>query len=326
MRRYLLVALWPAGMAAIAAATVSAARRAPVPPALVAADDRAGKADETESAATADHGGRDGVKLAGITDASEHGSARAASASARIPETLRSLSGPAARPDWVPDLIRLGVISCAGGVLSYGVMALLGPTVVNHGLAIDEPIFRWTNSHQVKKWGAVMERLGKVGNPWTTWGAAGTAAVCLGMSWRKQKWLAPAAPGATIVVDHYATLALRRKFNRLGPPTSPLGTYPSGGCDRVVLIYGLIANMLWREFSGSYRGKVMAVGSGAALAFNEAYSREDLSQPWFTDIISGLFYGAVLLGPFMAAVRLIAGPAGLNARQGGPALTAAMAA
>jgi len=147
----------------------------------------------------------------------------------------------------MPDLIRLGAISCAGGVLSYGVMALLGPTVMKHGLAIDEPIFRWTNSHQVKKWGAVMERLGKVGNPWTTWGAAGTAAVCLGMSWRRQKWLPSAALGATIVVDHYATLALRRKFNRLGPPTSPLGTYPSGGCDRVVLMYGLIANMLWRS-------------------------------------------------------------------------------
>jgi membrane-associated phospholipid phosphatase len=325
MRRYLLVALWPAGMAAIAAATVIAARRAPVPRALAPADDPAGKADAAESAA-ADHGGRDGVTLAGVTDAGNHGSARPASASARIPETFRSLSDPAARPDWVPDLIRLGAISCAGGVLSYGVMALLGPTVVKHGLAIDEPIFRWTNSHQVKKWGAVMERLGKVGNPWTTWGAASTAAVCLGMSWRKQKWLPPAALGATIVVDHYATLALRRKFNRLGPPTSPLGTYPSGGCDRVVLMYGLIANMLWREFSGSHRGKVLAIGSVTALAFNEAYSREYLSKHWFTDIVSGLFYGAVLLGPFLVAVRLIAGPVSVNARRGGPALAAAMAA
>ena len=41
MRRYLLVALWPAGIAAIAAATVIAARRAPVSPALATADDLA---------------------------------------------------------------------------------------------------------------------------------------------------------------------------------------------------------------------------------------------------------------------------------------------
>jgi len=93
MRRYLLVALWPAGMAAIAAATVIAARRAPAPRALARAPagDPAGKADAAEPAA-ADHGGRDGVKLAGVADATDHGSARPASASARIPEAFRSLS------------------------------------------------------------------------------------------------------------------------------------------------------------------------------------------------------------------------------------------
>ena len=326
MRRYLLVALWPAGIAAIAAATVIAARRAPASPALAAADDRAGEAADPEPAASTDHTVRDSVRLAGVTEAGGRGSAEPASASVRIPAAVRSLSGQAARPDWVPDLIRLGVISCAGGILSYGVMALLGPTVVNRGPAIDEPIVRWTKRHQVQSWAAVMRRLDKIGNTWTTWGAAGTAAVCLGVSWRKQKWLPPAALGAAILVDHYATLALRHKFGRPGPPGSPGGTYPSGGCDRVVLFYGLIAHMLWQEFSGSYRGKVWAVGTVAALSFNEAYGREYLSKHWFTDILSGLFYGAVLLGPFMAAVRLIAGPASVNAGQGGPALAAAMAA
>jgi membrane-associated phospholipid phosphatase len=226
----------------------------------------------------------------------------------------------------MPDLIRLGAISCAGGVLSYGVMSLLGPTVLNHGPAIDEPILRWTASHQVNWWAAITERLGKVGNTWTTWGAAGTAAVCLGVSWRRQKWLPPTALGAAILVDHYATLALRHKFGRLGPPGSPGGTYPSGGCDRVVLFYGLIAHLLWREFGGSYRAKVWAIGAVAALSFNEAYSREYLSKHWFTDIITGLFYGAVLLGPFIAAVRLIAGRAGVTVDEQRPPLAGPMAA
>jgi membrane-associated phospholipid phosphatase len=321
MRRYLLVALWPAGIAAIAAATVIAARRAPVPAAPPAADDLVGQEDRTEPAGTA-NAGRNGAKLAEVPDPGGNDEAKSARAAASIPAALRWLSDPAARPDWVPDLIRLGAVSCAGGVLSYGVMALLGPTVVNHGLAIDEPILRWTTSHQVKKWAAVMERLGKVGNPWTTWGAAATAAVCLGVTWRKQKWLPPAALGAAIAVDHYVTLALRRKFNRLGPPTSPLGTYPSGGCARTVLLYGLIAHMLWREFGGSYRAKVWAIGTVAALSFNEAYSREYLSKHWFTDIISGTFFGAVLLGPFIAAVRLIAGPVRVDSDRGGLTLAA----
>ena len=35
-------------------------------------------------------------------------------------------------------------------------MALLGPTVMKHGPSIDEPIVRWTSSHQVRLWAAVM--------------------------------------------------------------------------------------------------------------------------------------------------------------------------
>jgi PAP2 superfamily len=276
MRRYLLVAVLPVGLAAIAAATAIAARRAPLSPA--------------DPSGSADLPGRDGAPLDESTDTGE--------------------SGPAGRLTWLPDLARLGAISGAGGLAGYGVMALLGPPVINHGLAIDEPIFRWTENHQVGWWAAVMERFNRLGNTWTTWGAVGTAAVCLGVSWHRQRWLPPATLGMAILVDHYATSALHRKFSRLGPPPNPLGTYPSGGTDRVVLFYGLIAHMLWREFSGSRRGKIWAVGAVTALSFNQAYCRQYLSQHWFIDIICGLFYGTVLLMPIIAAVELIAGPAG----------------
>ena len=323
MRRYLLVALWPAGIAAITAATIIAARRAAPASPAVAADDPAGSMNGAQPG-TADAGaaGADSAGAAGAdagAGAGEDGLAWPASASGRVPAAFRRLSDPAARPDWLPDLIKLGAVSCAGGVLSYGVMALLGPTVMKHGPSIDEPIVRWTSSHQVRLWAAVMRRLDKVGNTWTTWGAAGTAAVCLAVTWPRQKWLPPATLGAAILVDHFATIALRHKFGRLGPPGSPGGTYPSGGCDRVVLFYGLIGHLLWREFSGTPRGKVCLVGTVAALSFNEAYGREYLSKHWFTDIVSGLFYGGVLLGPFIAAVRLVADPANVNSARAGRA-------
>jgi hypothetical protein len=280
VRRYLLVALWPAGMAAIAAATVVAARRASRPAPRACADDPAAGADDP----------------AGDDPATDHHS--------MVPARM----DPTEAPEWLPDLIQLGALSAAGGVAAYAVMSLIGPPIVNHGLVIDEPLYRWINDNQVRPWAAVLDRLNKVGNTWTTWGAAGAAAACLGVTWPRQKWLPPAALGSAIVVDHYATLALRHRFNRLGPPSSPLGTYPAGGPDRVVLFYGLIAHMLWREFSGSERGKIWAIGSVTALAFHQAYCREYLSKHWFTDILSGLLYGGVLLAPFIAAVRLIAGP------------------
>jgi membrane-associated phospholipid phosphatase len=209
----------------------------------------------------------------------------------------------------VPDLVGLGVVTCAGGVLAYKVMELLGPTVIKQGPVIDEPMYRWTVDHQVKWWGDVMERLTKLGNSQPTWGATGAAGAILAVAWPRRKWVPPAALGAAFVVERCVTLALRRKFGRPGPPSSPLGTYPSGGVDRVVYLYGLIAYLTWREFSGSPQGKAWAIGAVAALSFNEAYSREYLSKHWFTDILSGLFYGAILLAPSIAAVRLFAGPA-----------------
>jgi hypothetical protein len=269
-RSYLLAAVWPAGEAVIAAATAGAVRRA--------------------SGRSTAHSGR--------RPASRH-----------LADALPGRRADRRRPDLVQDSIRLGAASCVSGALAYEVMRLLGPAVMKYGPKIDEPIAHWTADHQVKQWARVMERFTKVGNTWTTWGAASAAAVSLAVTWPERKWLPPAVLGSAVVVDHYATIALRRKFGRVGPPSSPAGTYPCGGVDRVILFYGLIAYLLWREFSGTAQGRAWAIGTVAALSFNQAYSREYLEKHWFTDILAGLVYGAVLLGPFVAGVRMIAGPA-----------------
>ncbi len=188
-------------------------------------------------------------------------------------------------------------------------MAVLGLLVVHHGLTIDRPIHNWVTSHQAHKWAAVMKRLTKLGNTWTCWGAAGAAAACLAVTWRRQRWLPPTVLLSAIVIDHYTTLALRHTFHRLGPPQSPLGTYPSGGCDRVIFFYGLIAYLLWREFSRQRHTAFWAGAAVAALGVNEAYSRVYLSLHWFTDALSGLLYGSLLLVVFIGAIQIVAGPA-----------------
>lgn len=295
MRRYLLVALWPAGLAAIAAATVVAARRAQ-PPRAEAAE---GPAAEAQKSADVDQ-----------PDTAAQVRPPALTAAARDPLCRECLSG----------LVRLGAIGGAGGVAAYKVMESLAKPILDRGLAIDDPIFQWTESHQVGWWAAAMRRLNTVGNVWTTWGGVGAAAACLGVSWSKQRWLPPAALGLAVLVDHQATHKLHRTIARLGPPTNPFGTYPAGGPDRIVLFAGLIAYLLWREFSGSSRGRIWAVGAVSALAFSQAYCRGYLGQHWSIDIAAGLLYGILLLGPFIAAVRLVAGPAGIP--DGGPSAVA----
>lgn len=316
MRRYLLVALWPAGMAAIATAAIVAARRAPAAPVRSLRDDDSGEPGAVEIVVPADETDGFGAPLpeAEYLGALPEGlRANGVFAPrrlvARIAQNTSWFSDPDPDlPEWRQGVLQLAAISLAGGVLAYRVMTLVGKPVLKHGPRIDVPVEHWTRTHQVPVWASKAERLNKIGSSWTAWAAAGTAAACLSTSWSKQKWLPPAVLASAIAVDKYTTLALRRKFGRLGPPTSPAGTYPAGGPDRVVLFTGLIANMLWREFSGSERGKAMAVGVVGVLAFNMSYCRVYLSKHWLTDILSGLIYGTILYTPLAVAIRLIAGP------------------
>jgi hypothetical protein len=302
MRRYLLAALWPTGMAAIATVVIVAARRAPAAPVQPAPGDP-GDQDVLEPVDSTDS--FDGYPAA----ASRNGTSPAAhSVALANGAQIDDAKLDATLPDWRQGAIQLAAISLAAGVLSYRVMELIGRPVVKYGLKIDEPIERWTRDHQIRTWAKVMLRFNTIGSSWTTWAATGSAGACLAMSWPRQKWLPPSLLASVILVDKYTTKALRRHFRRLGPPTSPLGTYPAGGPERVVLFTGLIANMLWRQFSGTERGKVLALGATGALAFNMTYCRWYLNKHWATDIMSGLVYGAVMYAPYAVAIRAIAGP------------------
>jgi membrane-associated phospholipid phosphatase len=195
-----------------------------------------------------------------------------------------------------------------GGLVVFGVMALLGLLVVHKGPGIDKPIYHWTIAHRVPAWVSVNKRLTKIGDTWTTWGAAAAAVVCLAVSRERRKWLPAVVLAAVILVDHFLTLGLRDIFGRPGPPNSPGGTYPSGGCDRVILFYGTIAYLLWRQYNGRRRAAIWASAAVAALAFNEAYTRLYLTLHWFTDVLSGLLYGGLLLGVFVCAIRVADAP------------------
>jgi PAP2 superfamily len=269
MIRYLVAAIWPVGMAIIFGAAFLARRRSVGIPAAAA--------------------GRVGPQ------AGRHHS--------------RRIGARSAIADAAAGSGRLLVIAVLGAIGAFGVMCLLGLLVVNHGLAIDKPVFTWIQGHHVHKLAAAMNRLTKIGDTWTTWGAAIAAAVCLTVTWRDKRWVPAVALGSLIAVDHFTTLALRHVFHRLGPPTSPLGTYPSGGCDRCIVFYGLIAYLLWREFSGRRSTAIWAGAVVAALGFNEAYSRVYLSLHWLTDALSGVLYGGLLLAGYILAIRVAAGPA-----------------
>ena len=268
MIKYLVALIWPIGLAIIAAAAFLASRRYASPP---AAAGRAARAQRPQPQGA-------GQPAPALTDSYWESARLGAFAVGGHGRRLRPDVG--ARPD--RRLSRPGRSTSRSS--------------------------RWMIHHQVHVLAALMKRLTKIGNTWTCWGAAFAAAGLPGRDLADQEVAAAdRAFAGLIVIDHFTTLALRHVFHRLGPPTSPLGTYPSGGCDRVIVFYGLIAYLLWREFSGQRRTAIWLGAAVAALGFNEAYSRVYLSLHWFTDAVSGLLYGTLLLAVFIIAVQFVAG-------------------
>jgi membrane-associated phospholipid phosphatase len=205
-------------------------------------------------------------------------------------------------------LIFLGVI-VVGGAVIFGVMALLGQLVLHGGPSIDKPIYHWTVTHRIHTWKGLMASLTKIGNTWSTRMAVVSAAVCLAVTWRRFKWLPALAFLTLSLLQRYLTHGIHVVAHRVGPPGFLHGTFPSGGSDRTVVFFGLIAYFLWREFSGRRETAIWAGAGVAAVAFNEGYSRLYLGMHWTTDVLSGWFYGILLLSLFILATRVIMGPA-----------------
>jgi membrane-associated phospholipid phosphatase len=205
-------------------------------------------------------------------------------------------------------LLFLGVI-VVGALVVFGIMALLGQLVLHGGPSIDKPINHWVAVHRIHLWKSVMTSATKTGNAWSTRMAVAAAAVCLAVTWRRYKWLPAFAFVVLTVLQRYLTHSIHLVAHRVGPPGFPHGVFPSGGSERTVVFFGLIAYFLWREFSGRRVTAIWAGAAVAALAFNEGYSRFYLGMHWTTDVLSGWFYGILLLGLFILATRIIMGPA-----------------
>jgi undecaprenyl-diphosphatase len=270
MAKILLFLIWPAGMAVIFGVTALLARRARRRPT--------------------------GPKLG------------------RLPWLgYRPALGGADGTSTVQSVIRQAAVFLAvivvGAAVVFGIMALLGQLVLHGGPSLDKPIYHWVVTHRIHHWKKLMASLTKIGDTWSTRMAVVSAAVCLAVTWRRYKWLSAFAFVVLSVLQRYLTHAIHLVAHRVGPPLFPHGTFPSGGSERTVVFFGLIAYFLWREFSGRRVTAIWAGAAVAAVAFNEGYSRLYLGMHWTTDVLSGWFYGILLLALFVLASRVIMGPA-----------------
>jgi membrane-associated phospholipid phosphatase len=286
----LAVLLWPAGIALLCCLGAVLARRGQHSPVAGQAAPAPNRPEPTGgSGAPAAPGERRGW--------AQVARARAGNAGAQA-GNLRAQAG---------NLLRFLLLVAAGLAVIYAVMVALAWLAEHFGPAIDRPILHWTTSHQVPAWKHVMEVATQVGDKYPTAIVAVIAAIALAATWHGDRWLPVVALISLVLIAHYLTFAIHLVIHRSPPPGSH-GTFPSGGAARAVAVYGLVAYLAWRGFSGGRKVAVWLTVAVAVLSFNEAYSRGYLAVHWFTDILGGLVYGCLLLALYIAAVRAVAGP------------------
>lgn len=225
--------------------------------------------------------------------------------SGRLMGRLRS-----AQEHLVADLGRVcaavAVYSSALG-LTAALTWFLGRLTPHVERLIDVPIFDSARAGGVRWLTQLNDVLTLMGNRPEIKPVAVVAAVVLAVWYRRRWWVPVLAIAASFVVEFYLQGALALVVHRGHPPTT-LGTWPSGGCARLVSMYGLIFWLYLRNrVRGGRRSAALLWGALVMAAWLEGFSRTYLLKHWFTDVLGGWLFGALLLMASMAAISTLDG-------------------
>lgn len=176
---------------------------------------------------------------------------------------------------------------------------------------VDEPVFGWFEVRRLGWWSDIWLKLTKIGSPDITQRITVVAAVVFAIVWAVQRrawWFPLLAMPLAYGLEKYTQILLQTVVHRGHPPTT-LGTFPSGGCGRVLVIYGMVIFLtiawLWPR---SRRMWVAGWGLTACLVSIQAYARIYNLEHWLTDVIGGIAFGIVLLLVMTSCMRILNQP------------------
>ncbi len=206
------------------------------------------------------------------------------------------------------------LVLAAGTGLSIALVWPLGYWARNFN-AQDHKVYNWVFPRAEMHWlHSAMRVLTEMSNNRQTQVVAAFFMVVLTIVWFfHRRGLVVLAPAVLILaayeIEHQLQHTLKLLAHRTGPVPAGLGAFPSGGCARIISVYGLIIYLLLRRF-GKTRGKIaiLAWTLLAAAAYTEAYSRLYLGKHWISDIVGGIALGIILLFVFIAAAQMLDRP------------------
>ncbi|MGR6318624.1 phosphatase PAP2 family protein [Micromonospora soli] len=205
---------------------------------------------------------------------------------------------------------RLGaalVVLLAGSAAVVTVCWPLGEALSRLEPHVDHPVFEYVHARQVAGWAELNSFITAIGDRYPLKWVTVVGALVLAVAWRRGRWWLPLlALPLQFVVEQYAQEILKLVVDRGHPPTD-LGSYPSGGCARVLMTFGtllVLAALIWRIPRRVRVGLLTGLG---VLATVEGYTRVYAEKHWLTDVLGGWTFGILLTGVMAFAVVVAAG-------------------
>jgi membrane-associated phospholipid phosphatase len=192
---------------------------------------------------------------------------------------------------------------------SAAIVAVFWPVgVLMHSLenVVDWPVLTWVTSRRNPAFEDVNWFYTYLGDREPLKVVTVVGAIAFAALWRRRFWIPLVAILAQFPLEQYIQAILSGGVDRGHPPTG-LGSYPSGGIARIVMVFGtlaLFAALTWRI---GRRGHIALGTVVLVLASYEGYSRIYTQKHWLTDVLSGLLFGPALFLGFAVAVCVLAG-------------------
>lgn len=200
------------------------------------------------------------------------------------------------------------VVLFAGFGVTLVTCYLLGKGAYELESSVDWPAFIWFRDRQLPgTWTHLWNVLTQIGNRSKTQPLDIAGAVVLTGLWarsRRRWWIPLTMLPLGYLFEKLGQMFIKLTVHRGHPPTT-LGTWPSGGCARLIVVVGLIFYLALRWKGASKRVWWGAWSLLAFLAAVEAYSRTYLLKHWITDVAGGLIYGAMALLAVIATIAVL---------------------
>ncbi|MGA4731332.1 phosphatase PAP2 family protein [Micromonospora taraxaci] len=199
------------------------------------------------------------------------------------------------------------VVLLAGSAAVVTVCWPLGEALSRLEPSVDSAVFDYVHARRVDVWADINSFVTAIGDRYPLKWVTVVAAVGFAIAWRHRRWWIPLiALPLQFVVEQYTQQILAVTVNRGHPPTD-VGTYPSGGCARVMLTFGIIAVLAGLTWNIPRRGRIAIATALAVLVSVEGYTRIYAEKHWFTDVLGGWVFGTLLLSVLVLTVLVAEG-------------------